>query len=64
MHLAGSFKIPSITLLGEWYENAPLHAKQWGYPEGIVLGKGDSRKSSKICSVNEAYIAMQKVFSE
>ena len=64
MHLAGSFKIPSITLLGEWYDNASLHAKQWGYPEGVVLGKGDSRKSSQICSANEAYHTMQNIFNK
>ena len=39
MHLAGAFKIPSLTLLGDWYDSANLHHKQWGYPEGIVSGK-------------------------
>ena len=39
MHLAGAFRIPSLTLLGEWYYSAELHRKQWGYPEGIIKGK-------------------------
>ena len=39
MHLAGAFKIPSLTLLGDSYDSANLHHKQWGYPEGIVSGK-------------------------
>ena len=37
MHLAGAFKIPSLTLLGDWYDSADLHHKQWGYPEGLFL---------------------------
>ena len=39
MHLAGSFKVPSLILLGEWYESAKLHHRQWGYPESEILGK-------------------------
>ncbi len=39
MHLAGAFKIPSLTLLGNWYDSAKLHSKQWGYPESSVLGR-------------------------
>jgi ADP-heptose:LPS heptosyltransferase len=39
MHLAGAFEVPSITLLGDWYESAKLHHEQWGYPEGKVLGR-------------------------
>lgn len=39
MHLAGAFRTPSLTLLGEWYDSAELHHRQWGYPESIVLGK-------------------------
>lgn len=64
MHLAGSFKVPSITLLGKWYENADLHHTQWGYPEGLVLGKGDSRKSNGICSVDEAYDAILNIINK
>ena len=39
MHLAGAFEVPSLTLLGDWYDSAKLHHQQWGYPEGKVLGK-------------------------
>ena len=39
MHLAGAFEIPSLTLLGDWYDSAKLHHLQWGYPEGKVLGR-------------------------
>ncbi len=55
MHLAGTFKIPSITLLGDWYDSAKLHHKQWGYPEGIILGKEKSKGTTSITSVNKAY---------
>ena len=55
MHLAGAFKKRSITLLGDWYDSAKKHHIQWGYPEGIVLGKEliDGRK--EIASISEAY---------
>ena len=55
MHLAGAFKIPSVTLLGEWYDSAKLHHTQWGYPEGIVLGKERSLKMNSLASPEEAY---------
>jgi len=53
MHLAGAFEIPSLTLLGEWYESAKLHHQQWGYPEGIVLGKEITEGKNSIASVLE-----------
>ena len=55
MHLAGAFKIPALTLLGDWYDSASLHHKQWGYPEGIVVGKENSANRSMIATVQEAY---------
>jgi ADP-heptose:LPS heptosyltransferase len=53
MHLAGAFKIPSITLLGDWYDSANLHKQQWGYPESIVLGKETKEGITNIASVDE-----------
>jgi ADP-heptose:LPS heptosyltransferase len=53
MHLAGTFGIPSITLLGEFYDSASLHQKQWGYPESIVLGKETSIGIGQIAKVDE-----------
>ena len=55
MHLAGAFKIPSLTLLGEWYESAELHQKQWGYPESTIKGKELKAYRNQTCSVSEAY---------
>mgnify|MGYP000076364814 FL=1 len=55
MHLAGAFKIPALTLLGEWYESAELHQKQWGYPEGTIKGKELKAFRNQTCSVSEAY---------
>jgi ADP-heptose:LPS heptosyltransferase len=39
MHIAGAFKIPTIVCLGNAYNSAKLHQKQWGYSETTVLGK-------------------------
>jgi ADP-heptose:LPS heptosyltransferase len=63
MHLAGAFKIPSLTLLGEWYDSAELHQKQWGYPEGIIAGKDLSNAKDRIASVNEAYKFSEKLLN-
>ena len=55
MHLAGAFKIPSLTLLGEWYDSTELHQKQWGYPESTIKGKEFNEFRNQTCSVSEAY---------
>jgi ADP-heptose:LPS heptosyltransferase len=55
MHLAGAFSKPSLTLLGSFFDSAKLHHKQWGYPEGIVLGKEITEGRSEVISVEEAY---------
>jgi len=55
MHLAGAFKIPTLTLLGEWYDSAELHQKQWGYPESTIKGKELKAYRNQTCSVSEAY---------
>ena len=55
MHLAGAFKIPSLILLGEWYDSAQLHQKQWGYPESTIKGKELKTYRHQTCSVSEAY---------
>jgi ADP-heptose:LPS heptosyltransferase len=63
MHLAGAFRIPSLTLLGDWYNSASLHYKQWGYPEGTIAGREVSNKIKKILSVNEAYKLFEKLIN-
>ena len=60
MHLAGAFKIPALTLLGEWYGSTQLHQKQWGYTEGSVKGKELKSFINHICSPSEAYESIQK----
>ena len=60
MHLAGAFKIPSITLLGEWYDSAELHQKQWGYPESTIKGKELKASITHVCPVSEAYEFIHK----
>jgi len=55
MHLAGAFKIPSLILLGEWYDSAELHQKQWGYTESTIKGKELKAFRNQTCSVSEAY---------
>ena len=63
MHLAGAFKIPSLTLLGDYYSSAELHHKQWGYPEGIILGKEKSEGTSSIATVIKAYTIIENLLN-
>ena len=60
MHLAGAFKIPALTLLGEWYDSTELHQKQWGYPESTIKGKELIASITHVCPVFEAYELIQK----
>ncbi len=55
MHLAGAFKTPSLTLLGDYYESAKLHHQQWGYKEGLVLGKEYSNGIKALISPQDAF---------
>lgn len=64
MHLAGAFKIPALTLLGEWYNSAEIHQKQWGYPESTIKGKELKASINHICPVSEAYRLIQKGIQE
>jgi len=57
MHLAGAFQIPSLTLLGECYDSAILHHKQWGYKEGLVKGKETSSGTHRVITPKEAFKA-------
>lgn len=61
MHLAGAFKIPSLILLGDWYESAKLHHKQWGYPECKVYGKEISLNIKNILSTEKALCELNKM---
>ena len=54
MHLAGAFKTPALTLLGEWYDSAELHHKQWGYHEGMTKGKEKAQIKGST-TVSEAF---------
>ena len=58
MHWAGSYEIPSITILGECYGSAKLHQKQWGHPNGIVLGKETSENILDLPQPDEIYAKM------
>lgn len=60
MHLAGAFEVPSLTLLGDWYDSAKLHYKQWGYPESTIKGKELKASINHICPVSEAYEIIEK----
>ena len=60
MHLAGAFKIPTLTLLGDWYDSAKLHHEQWGYPESKIKGKELKVSINHICKSTEAYEIIEK----
>lgn len=61
MHFAGAFSRPSLILLGEWYESAKLHHRQWGYPESTVIGKECRCGKNSIPDANEAFEIFQQL---
>lgn len=63
MHWAGSFQIPSITILGECYESVKLHQRQWGHPNGIVLGKETLENIIELPQPDEIYAKINLMLS-
>src|SRR5262249_2407127 len=43
MHAAAAFRRPTVALLGNWFESATQHHRQWGYPETVMLGRDKHR---------------------
>jgi heptosyltransferase-2 len=43
MHAAAAFRRPTVVVLGQVFESAAAHHRQWGYPESVVLGRGENR---------------------
>ena len=58
MHVAGAFRLPNLVLLGDWYDSADLHAKQWGHENSIVFGRETTKEKRSIVTVEEALLKM------
>jgi heptosyltransferase-2 len=43
MHAAAAFRRPAVVVLGQVFESAAAHHRQWGYPETVVLGRDENR---------------------
>jgi heptosyltransferase-2 len=43
MHAAAAFRRPAVVVLGQVFESAATHHRQWGYPETVVLGRNENR---------------------
>jgi heptosyltransferase-2 len=43
MHASAAFRRPTVVVLGQVFESAAEHHRQWGYPETVVLGRGENR---------------------
>ena len=54
MHLAGAFKFPHLHC---WETGMIVLTciKQWGYPEGLVLGREKTKSRMNLATVEEAY---------
>jgi ADP-heptose:LPS heptosyltransferase len=65
MHIAGTFKIPTIVCLGNAYNSAQLHHKQWGYSETTVLGKEISINIYELPQPNDVFdLVTEKLANE
>ena len=55
MHAAAAFDVPNLVLLGEWYDSAALHHKQWGHQHTIVMGRELEDQKLHITTPEEAF---------
>jgi heptosyltransferase-2 len=62
MHAAAAFRRPAIVVLGQVFESAAAHHRQWGYPETVVLGRGENR--DQIFTPEEVAANIRKMSSE
>ena len=62
MHCAAAFEVPSLVLLGEWYDSTELHKKQWGHNSTLLLGKEVDKGKTKIASPDEVMLMLQKLY--
>jgi len=60
MHAAAAFDVSNLVLLGEWYDSAALHHKQWGHKHTIVMGPEVSAQKKLITNPLEAFQCLQK----
>ena len=63
MHAAAAFEIPSLTLLGPWYDSAQLHHQQWGNKTCVVLGPQIELKQYNLTTAEEAFDHCLKVLN-
>ena len=63
MHAAAAFEIPSIVLLGQWYESGQLHHQQWGHKKCVVLGPEIKANKHNLTTVEEAFGHCLKVLN-
>jgi ADP-heptose:LPS heptosyltransferase len=62
MHAAAAFRRPTVALLGEWFQSASQHHRQWGYPETVVLGRDENHP--EIFDPEEAWVKIREVLSQ
>ena len=60
MHVAGAFETKNLVLLGNWYDSANLHQKQWGYNNSKIIGKESYENIFDLCSPMEAMEMVRK----
>jgi heptosyltransferase-2 len=62
MHAAAAFRRPTVVLLGEWFQSAAQHNRQWGYAETVMLGRDEHHP--EIFGPEEARIKVREILSE
>ena len=54
MHVAAAFEVPTLVMLGPWYDSAKLHKAQWGHPGTTILGREVQEGIEKLSPVSKA----------
>lgn len=55
MHVAAAFEVPTLVMLGPWYDSAQLHRDQWGHPCCTILGRETAQGRDRLATVQDAF---------
>ena len=64
MHVAAAFKVPTLVMLGPWYDSAKLHHAQWGHPGCTILGRECAEGNQELPSVPDALENCRRILGE
>ena len=63
MHVAAAYDIPNYVLLGDWYNSAELHKKQWGHSNTYIFGRETDKNFHNLIYPEDIFQKLDKHFN-